>query len=54
MPKTQPLCADAKLNLRDRVLGEVAKKSFIVLPGKGEHSRLMLLKNCVSQHRGIW
>ena len=54
MPKTQPLCTDAKLNLRDRVLGEGVENSFIVLPGKGGHSRLMLLKNCVSQPRGIW
>ena len=36
MPKTQPLCTDAKLNLRDRVLGEVVENSFIVLPGKVE------------------
>ena len=41
MPKTQPLCTGAELNLRDGVLGEVAKNSFIALPGKGGHSRLM-------------
>ena len=35
MPKTQPLCTGAESNLRDRVLGEVEKKSFIALPGKG-------------------
>ena len=28
-------------NLRDRVLGEVEKDSFIALPGKGGHSRLL-------------
>ena len=28
-----------ELNLRDRVLGEVEKNSFIALPGKGGHSR---------------
>ena len=33
-PKTQPLCTVAESNLRDRVLGEVEKKSFIALPGK--------------------
>ena len=35
MPKTWPLCTGVKLNLRDRVLGEVEKNSFIDLPGKG-------------------
>ena len=29
-------------NLRDRVLGEVEKNSFISLPGKGGHSGLVL------------
>ena len=52
MPKTQPLCTGAKLNLGDRVLGEVEKKSFIALPGKGGHSGLMPLKN-VSQPEGF-
>lgn len=32
--KTQPLCISAKLNLEDKVLGEVEKKSFIALLGK--------------------
>ena len=41
MPKTWPLCTSAESNLRDRVLGEVGKNSFIVLPGKGGHSRLL-------------
>ena len=44
MPKTWPLCTGAKLNLGDRVLGEVEKNSFIALPDKGGHSGLMLLK----------
>ena len=44
MLKTQPLCTGAKSNPRDRILGEVEKNSFIVLPGKGGHSRLMPLK----------
>ena len=51
MPKSQPLCTSADLNLRDRVLGEVEKSSFIALPGKGGHSGLMPLKtvypNCL-------
>ena len=44
MLKARPLCTGAELNLRDRVLGEVEKKSFIALPGKGGHSGLMPLK----------
>ena len=44
MPKTRPLCTSVKLNLRDRVLGEIEKNSFIVLPVKGRHSGLMPLK----------
>ena len=39
--ETRPLCVRAKLNLGDRVCGEVEKNSFIALPGKGGHSRLM-------------
>ena len=41
MPKAEPLCTSAKLNLRDRVLGKVEKNRFIALPGKGDHSRLL-------------
>ena len=37
----QPLYLGAKLNLGDRVWGEVKMDSFIVLPGKGAHSGLM-------------
>ena len=44
MPKAWPLCTGAELNLGDRVLGEVEKKSFIALPGKGGHSRILPLK----------
>ena len=36
------LYTSTKSDLRDRVLGEVEKDSFIALPGKGGHSRLML------------
>ena len=39
-----PLCTGAKSNLRDRVLGEVEKNSFIALPGKGGHNGLLPLK----------
>ena len=46
MPKTQPLCTSAESNLRDRVLGEVEKNSFIALPGKGGHSGLVPQKLC--------
>ena len=42
MPKAQPLCT--KLNLGDRVLGEVEKNNFIALPGKEGHSGLVPLK----------
>ena len=41
MPKTRPLYTGASLNLRDRVLSEVEKNSFIDLPGKWGHSRLV-------------
>ena len=41
MLKTRPLCPGAKLNLRDRVLGEAEKNSFMALPGKGGHSGLV-------------
>ena len=44
MPKTQPLCTGAESNLRDRVLGEVEKNSFIALPGKEGDSRLLASK----------
>ena len=42
-----------ELNLRDRVLGEVEKNSFIALPGKGGHRGLLPWKT-VSQPVGIW
>ena len=41
MPKTQSLCTGAKLDLRDAVLGEVGKDSFVALPGKWGHIGLM-------------
>jgi len=36
------------LNIRNRVLGEVEKKSFITLPGKRGHSKLMPSKLCLN------
>ena len=53
MPKTQPLCTGAELNIEDRVLGEVEKNSFIVLPGKGGHSRLLPQKLCVPMREDL-
>ena len=53
MPKTQSLCTSAKLYFGDRVLGEVEKNSFTVLPGKGGHSRLMPSKLCVPTWEGL-
>ena len=53
MPKTWPLCTGAKSNLRNRVLGEVEKNSFIALPGKGGHSRLLPLKTVCPNLGGI-
>ena len=44
MPKAQPLSTGVESSLGNRVLGEVEKNSFIVLPGKGEHSRSLTLK----------
>ena len=41
MPKTLPLFTGAELNLEARVSGEVEKNSFIALPGKGGHSRIL-------------
>ena len=42
--KLAPLYASAKVNLADRVSGKVEDDSFIALPGKGEHSRLLFWK----------
>ena len=41
MPKSHPVYTGAKSNIRDRVLGEVEKNSYIAFPGKGGHSRLL-------------
>ena len=44
----QPLYTGAKSSPGDRVLGEVEKDSFIALPSKGRHTRLLPPKNSVS------
>ena len=49
MPKTQPLCTDAKLNLRDRVLVKVEENRFIAFPGKEGTQGAPALKNNVFQ-----
>ena len=41
------LYTGAESNLRDRVLVEEEKESFIALPGKGRHNGLMPSKPCV-------
>ena len=53
MLRAWPLCTGAELNLRDRVLDEVEKDSFIILPGKGGHSGLLLGK-CMSPSGRTW
>ena len=47
MLKIQPLCTSAISNLGDRGLGEVEKNSFIALPDKRGHSRLVPQELCV-------
>ena len=41
---------DTKLNLRDGILGEGEKNSFIALPHKQGHNWLMPSKLCVSKN----
>ena len=55
MLRALPLCSGAKLNLRDRILGEGGKSSFVPLQSKeGRSGHIVPLKNCVSQPpRGI-
>ena len=47
------LYTGAKWNLRDRVLGEVEKNSFIALPDKGGHSGLVPSKLCVPTQESL-
>ena len=51
--KAWSLCAGAKSNLKDRVLGEVEKNSFIALPDKGGHSGLVPSKLCVPTQESL-
>ena len=53
MLKTWPPCTSAESNLRDRVFGEIEKNSFIALPGKGRHRRVMPQKLRVSTPGGF-
>ena len=53
MLEVQPLCTSAKRNLRDRVLGDVEKNSFIALSGKGGHSSLMPSSLCGPTQEGL-
>ena len=53
MLKTWPLCTGTESNLRDRVLGEVEKNSFITLPGKGGHSGLLPSKTMCPNSGGF-
>ena len=50
--QTHPLYPYTELTLRDRVLGEVEKNSFIALPGKRGHSGLMPSKLCIPSWSG--
>jgi len=43
----QPLYPNTELILRDRVLGDVEKNSFISLPGKRGHGGLIPSKLCL-------
>ena len=45
MPKTWLLCTSAESNLRDGVLSEIEKKSFVALPGKGGQQCIPALEN---------
>ena len=48
----EPLHPKTEWNLGDRVLGEVGKNGFIVLPDKGSHRRLICCQDAVSQLGG--
>ena len=53
MLKTWPLCIGVASSLKNRVLGALHKNSFIALPGKGGHSRLVPLKIMCHRLRGF-
>ena len=49
MPKSEHTSTQS--NLRDRVLGEVEKNSYIALPGRGGLDRFLSLKLCVPTYQ---
>ena len=51
--RSASLYAGAKLNLRDRVLSEVEKESFITSPGKGSHSGILPQKALFPNLEGL-
>ena len=51
--KSGPWTPSTKLNLGDRVLGEVEKNSFCALPGKEGHSGLTSSKLCPDPRRVV-
>ena len=53
MLKSQPLCTMARSNLRDRVLGEVEKNSFLLCQEKGDRMGLCLSKTVCSNLEGF-
>ena len=53
MPKTQSPCTGAKLNRSYRVLDEIEKNNFIVLPGKGGPSELLPLRTVCPHIEGL-
>ena len=53
MLKTWPLCIGVASSLKNRVLGALHKNSFIALPGKGGHNRLMPSKTVHSNPGGF-
>ena len=40
-------------NLRDRILGEIGKNTFIAVPGKAGHSGLVPSKLCVPTQKSL-
>ena len=40
-------------NLRDRILGEIGKNTFIAVPGKAGHSGLVPQKLCVATQEDL-
>ena len=53
MLKTQPRCTGVESKLTGRVLGEAKQNSFIALPGKEGHRRIMTLKTVCPNLEGF-